>query len=158
MKSQKILVWLNNGCYPGHTMFSCGYTPDELINKLKRGNEDAYVWKVAVEERKEMLERVVWCAYSSEVYISKSSSPIHVTGIFLKNRFEFKDDDFVKLSHEITHICQFFLPEFLDRDKEHEAEAYFHSHLMTQCLERLRIKPKPKLKPKTNESVTQPNS
>jgi hypothetical protein len=34
------------------------------------------------------------------------------------------------LAHETLHLCQEFLPIFLDRNKEMEAEAYFHSHIM----------------------------
>jgi len=34
------------------------------------------------------------------------------------------------LAHEVLHLCQEFLPTFLDRDKEMEAEAYFHSYIM----------------------------
>jgi hypothetical protein len=34
------------------------------------------------------------------------------------------------LAHEVLHLCQEFLPNFLNRDEEMEAEAYFHSHVM----------------------------
>jgi hypothetical protein len=34
------------------------------------------------------------------------------------------------LAHETLHLCQEFLPQFLNRDEEMEAEAYFHSHIM----------------------------
>ncbi len=34
------------------------------------------------------------------------------------------------LAHEVLHLCQEFLPQFLNRDEEMEAEAYFHSHVM----------------------------
>ena len=34
------------------------------------------------------------------------------------------------LAHECLHVCQEFLPQFLNRDEEVEAEAYFHSYLM----------------------------
>jgi hypothetical protein len=158
MKSQKILVWLNNGCYPGDIMFSCGYSTEELIKILKRRGEDCYEWMIAVEECSENINNHKFCAYSTQVKISKSKEPINVSGIFLRDVFRFTDMEYTSLAHEILHICQFLLPEYLDRNKEVEAEAYYHSHLMWQCLWALRAKPKPKLKPKTNESVTQPNS
>lgn len=37
------------------------------------------------------------------------------------------------LAHEMLHVCQEFLPQFLDRNEEMEAEAYFHSYLMQSC-------------------------
>jgi hypothetical protein len=37
------------------------------------------------------------------------------------------------LAHEMLHVCQEFLPQFLDRNEEMEAEAYFHSYLMYSC-------------------------
>jgi hypothetical protein len=37
------------------------------------------------------------------------------------------------LAHEMLHVCQEFLSQFLDRDEEMEAEAYFHSYLMYSC-------------------------
>jgi hypothetical protein len=37
------------------------------------------------------------------------------------------------LAHEVLHLCQEFLPQFLDRDEEREAEAYFHSYVMQSC-------------------------
>jgi len=53
--------------------------------------------------------------------------------------FNFKDNyDIATLGHEIVHLCQFFLPEILQRDREIEAEAYFHSYVMKQCLDHLR--------------------
>ena len=36
----------------------------------------------------------------------------------------------ITLAHEMLHVCQEFLPQFLNRDEEMEAEAYFHSYLM----------------------------
>lgn len=58
--------------------------------------------------------------------------------IFIKGEFKFTDYEMVKLAHECLHICQFSLPDILDRDKENEAEAYLHSHLMHQILKLLR--------------------
>ena len=39
------------------------------------------------------------------------------------------------LAHECLHLCQFHLPDFTNRDEEHEFEAYTHTHLMTQFYE-----------------------
>jgi len=43
-----------------------------------------------------------------------------------------------ELENTTTHMCQYILPAILDRDKEHEAEAYLHTHIMSQLLEVLR--------------------
>lgn len=48
-------------------------------------------------------------------------------------RYGFKPtspDNMRTLAHECLHVCQEFLPQFLNRDEEMEAEAYFHSYLM----------------------------
>jgi hypothetical protein len=47
-------------------------------------------------------------------YGFKPSNPAHMT----------------TLSHEVLHLCQEFLPTFLDRNLEKEAEAYFHSYIV----------------------------
>jgi hypothetical protein len=41
----------------------------------------------------------------------------------------------ITLAHECLHVCQAFLPKYLNRDEEQEAEAYFHSYLMRQIVE-----------------------
>ncbi len=41
----------------------------------------------------------------------------------------------ITLSHEVLHVCQLFLPKFLDRDSELEAETYFHDYLMGAIIE-----------------------
>ncbi len=40
----------------------------------------------------------------------------------------------ITVSHEVLHICQFFLTDYLDRNEEAEAEAYFHDNLMREIL------------------------
>jgi hypothetical protein len=45
----------------------------------------------------------------------------------------YKPHNMRTLAHEMLHVCQEFLPQFLDRDEEMEAEAYFHSYLMESC-------------------------
>ena len=39
-------------------------------------------------------------------------------------------DFYATLSHELLHLCQTFLPRYLNRNVELEAEAYFHSNLL----------------------------
>ncbi len=39
----------------------------------------------------------------------------------------------ITVSHETIHVCQFFLPKYLKRDDEPEAEAYFHDYIV-ECI------------------------
>jgi hypothetical protein len=57
--------------------------------------------------------------------------------IILKHDWDPKNPyNIVTLAHEVLHLCQEYLPIFLDRDEEHEAEAYFHTHIMTSIIKR----------------------
>jgi hypothetical protein len=38
------------------------------------------------------------------------------------------------VSHELLHLCQKFLPKYLNRDIEFEAEAYFHQSLLLKIM------------------------
>lgn len=53
--------------------------------------------------------------------------------LILKYGFDVtKHNNLITLAHEVLHLCQEFLPQFLNRDIEHEAEAYFHSYIMNK--------------------------
>lgn len=39
----------------------------------------------------------------------------------------------IAISHEVTHVAQFFLPKFLERNDEPEAECYFKDYV-TECI------------------------
>jgi hypothetical protein len=55
--------------------------------------------------------------------------------IILKHDLEITNPhNVITLAHEVLHLCQEYLPIFLDRDEEHEAEAYFHTHIMTNII------------------------
>ena len=42
---------------------------------------------------------------------------------------------FLTVSHEVLHLCQRHLPPYFNRDKEIEAEAYFHENLTRKIIE-----------------------
>lgn len=70
-------------------------------------------------------------AYLSQELKSYPGTKIRV--IVLKNTWEITNPHHMAtLAHELLHLCQEFLPTFLNRDIEHEAEAYFHTYLMTR--------------------------
>lgn len=56
--------------------------------------------------------------------------------LILKKDLDFKNPKHVvTVAHEVLHLCQEFLPKYLDRDEEHEAEAYFHSYVMKRIID-----------------------
>lgn len=130
--SFKCLNWLNCGIFPPIIMFSCGYTYDEIIaslNKTPAGKK----WIPGFEDQKYLVNKATWLAIKATVENDKT-----YFYIYIKDHFDFSDDDYCCLAHEVLHICQYLLPDILRRDNEHEAEAYLHTHLMTQCLHYLR--------------------
>lgn len=47
---------------------------------------------------------------------------------------------YVELAHEMVHVCQFVSKIYFDRSVELEAEAYLHTHLMSQAINFLKGK------------------
>ncbi len=143
-KSSKVLEFLNMGCYLGEVLFCCGHEYEYLIKKL--GKKDLLPYKAALQENdvKKSMHESEYLAIRYIMENKKLKKEKLVLIIYLKNRFDFdNDDDYVCLAHEIVHICQLFLPDIMNRDEEKEAEAYLHSHLMRQCIDHLRAKQKP---------------
>lgn len=127
----KVVEWLDFGIFPGHCMFVMGFTYDEVIEILEeKGAHDwikgLYGWKDRITENSNR-------AFSVEIYHTETGDSKYLYYIFLKD-FDRSDWAFCKLAHEVLHVCQFYLPGVLDRNREHEAEAYTHTHLMNQCL------------------------
>lgn len=138
-KNIQTIRFLNNGCYPGYVMFSCGFSYDEIIKFLKKHNKTGGdLWALGLQNDKNLINNGKYFALKREFYNKKSNQNRTFYYIILKNSFLFDDFDYIALSHECLHICQFFLPDILNRNKEIEAEAYYHSHLMTQCLKVIR--------------------
>lgn len=137
--------FLNMGCYPGTVLFSYQFSYEELMTQLEKNykkkiwkTEDGLeVWKFGIEGDESKLTEGSYYALH-RVIQKKGHTTKNLYYIILKKKFEFTDWDYCMLAHECLHICQYFLPSILDRDKEHEAEAYLHSHLMEQCLKIIR--------------------
>lgn len=140
MKNKKpFITWLNTGIFHGNIMFSVGFSYEEInknLTKLKAWN-----WKLGISKDKEFIESGKNFAMKRTIYkkATNENNKILFYVIFTDN-FTFNDWHYCKLAHEVLHICQFMLPDFLDRNKEIEAEAYLHTHIMTQCLNSLRKK------------------
>lgn len=119
------------GMFPASIMFSCGFRYDELtklINKKK-----ATGWLRALSEDKTLIDAGKWFALKRGVH------GVTYFYIILTEPFDFKDYSYCcKLAHEVLHICQFFLPDVLNRDREFESEAYLHTYIMESCLKAIR--------------------
>lgn len=137
MQSNKVLYWLDTGIFPATVMFSCGFNYDELTKLLKQ--KKASDWLQAMQYQEKFIRGSGYCAYAVDLINSKGQQK-KLFHIYLDKTFRFTDTEYIKLAHEILHICQFLLPDILNRDKETEAEAYLHTHLMEQCLKILRSK------------------
>lgn len=140
MKSPKVLTWLNTGIFPVTIMFSCGFTYKEVVNLLKRKKAEYWLKGFEGDKRRDLMESKTKFAYSVTVDNYKTGETKNLFYIVLPEQFTFTDHEYCVLAHEILHICQFSLPDILDRNKETEAEAYTHTHIMEQCLRALRNK------------------
>lgn len=134
--------WLNNGCYPGYVMFSCGFNYAEIVTLLKRKKAHDWLLPISQKSDKELIESGSYFALLRTTVNPKTGEKVRYLYIILTKCFEFTDQEYCTLAHEVLHITNFFLREILDRDNEMEAEAYYHTHIMEQCLEVLRGKTK----------------
>lgn len=135
-KSKRVLTWIDTGIFPATVLFTCGYKYDEIVKTLKK--EDAQDWVEGISGCKELIDDGHWFGLKRTFTNIETKEVQYFFYIILINKFDFSDDHYCKLAHECLHICQFLLPEILDRDREIEAEAYLHTHLMRQCLEAIR--------------------
>jgi len=130
------IYWLNMGIFPGIVCFCYQLEYEQIIKKLKDTKRPS--WALALSEDKDLVDNSPYLAMKRMVEYKKTGEKSIYFFLVLKKRFRFNDWDHVMLAHEILHMCQFHLPDVLDRDDEIEAEAYLHSHLMTQCLKQIR--------------------
>jgi len=135
-KSKRFIECLNTGIFPVHVSFSVGYTYEEIIAYYKKIKAHGYA--LGLNEDKALIDGGTFFALKRTVTIKTSGQESTYFYLILKRPFEFCDWDMIMLAHECLHLCQFILPEILDRNREYESEAYLHSHLMTQALKLLR--------------------
>ena len=135
-KQYKVLHWLNTGIFPATVMFSCGFEYDEIMKMLKQKKADD--WFLGISDSKELIDNGSWFGLKRVIQNTKTKETKTLYYIIIKECFDFKDYSYCKLAHEVLHICQFFLPDCLDRNREFECEAYLHTHIMNQCLKILR--------------------
>jgi hypothetical protein len=135
-KSKKVIKWINTGIFPMDVMLSVGFSYDEIVKHLKTIKADG--WLRAIAEDRNLFTEGSGFALKRTVTDAKNGKSVRYFYLILPSQFDFTDYAYCILAHEILHICQFMLPDMLDRNLEHEAEAYLHTHLMQQALKELR--------------------
>lgn len=134
-KSKPHIVTLDAGIFPCRVLFTVAVKHEEILARLKKNK--SMDWYDCVASEGEFYKLPYWAG--KRVYTNTKTGQERIYFLFHIGRpFDFSDWDMVMLAHECLHLCQFMLKDILDRDKEHEAEAYLHSHLMTECLKILR--------------------
>lgn len=134
-KIKKVMYWINMGNYPGMLLFSCGFSYTEIIKLLKK--KKAGEWKLGLKYDGDNIKWGGYYTFRRDIKKGKHKGK-ELYYLIIADEFCFTDYEMCKLAHEVLHICQFFLPDILDRNREYEAEAYLHTYLMKQCLEKLR--------------------
>jgi hypothetical protein len=130
-KKASVISYIPFYVYPSGVTFTNGFTYDEVVKELKKQKQ--FEWLDAFQSEADFFKQSNYAA--SKIYAKDGKIYCF---IFTKEHFRFTDEDYVKLAHECLHITNYYLKDILDRDVEHEAEAYFHSHLMNMCLQTLR--------------------
>lgn len=126
------LGYLNTGIFRPIILFSCGYDFDEIIDVLKKTGAEE--WIGGIKDERNFIQKGHAYAMQREV------DGIFYYYIIIRDSFDFEDESYCTLAHEVLHIVQFVLLDILDRDREFECEAYLHTHIMSQCLQQIRGK------------------
>lgn len=142
---KKMVRFLDMGTFPGTVLFSAGFTTEEFYAHIEKNyktgrwakQDGSEIWLDGIRgEKAKFATNNYWAAYRRLEHPKHGKKNCFYILIF--DEFKFTDEEMIKLAHECLHICQFYLPDVLNRDQEIEAEAYLHSHLMRQCLKELR--------------------
>lgn len=138
----KVYKFIDTGIFPATVLFVCGYNHDGIM-KMMTSYKKNDPWREGIRHEKTLIDNKDYWGHGMRRTIEtiKTGKKTQVFYIIIRE-FNFKDEEYIRLAHEILHICQFFLPDVLERDREFECEAYLHSHLMRQCLEALRYEKK----------------
>jgi len=108
-----VFGFLDFGMFPDYCLFSCGFSYKEIVAELKKKEYNS--WINAVKKNKHFIEKGNW--YAIKTIIKTEIFYL----IIVPKTFNFYDEHYVNLAHECLHICQFYLPNYLDRNKELEA-------------------------------------
>ena len=137
-KDLKIIEWFNFGCFPGYWVFIQNFSHKEVMKHLKK--QKAKGWIATLDDEK--LFTGYPRAGRRDVKFESDDKSKAYYFIIMPDGLNTKDsEDLIILAHECVHICQFYLPDLMNRDEENEAEAYLHTHLMRQVIEHLNTSP-----------------
>lgn len=147
-KQLKIIDFLNFGIFPGTILFSVGNSFDEIINTINKEYKSGRwvtekghnLWSLGIDSDQKLLTSGTYFCLKRELENPKEGLEKTLYYLIITEQFEFTDYEMCKLAHEVVHLCQFHLPDILDRNREIEAEAYVHTHIMMQALKILRGK------------------
>ena len=134
-KSKRVIESLDFGIFPGKALFSCGFTPQEISNYLKKSSPEWY--KAYGEIMSELIRTNPKARVDKFFFVTEKQERIYYN-LYIRDPFKFTDHEMAVLAHECVHLCQFHLEDILDIRKEYECFAYLHTHLMEQCLKKLR--------------------
>lgn len=130
----KTIKWIDFNLFPTSVMLSCGFSYEELLQKFGRRFP---TWVKPLADCINEFE-TCWGFVHSNVWVDKDGQRKAHYWLIIKDPFDFTDEAMVNLAHEVLHVVQFVLSDKINRDREIEFEAYFHSYLMTECLKALR--------------------
>lgn len=133
--SKSKIRYINCEVFPVTVMFSVKNRHAEIIKHLKK--HKASEWIAAIDGEEDFWNSTYMHASKRDIR-TKAGKMKSFFFLQIRDDFDFSDDMMCDLAHECVHLCQFIMPLFLDRNKEIEAEAYFHSFLMGKCLKILR--------------------
>ena len=122
---------MNFGTLPGYVMVLVNEDWKSAIEaatkKLKRANNKG--WQLFLDDIK---DDALSAEFALGMAFKRKNAHGIYYGLFMRG-FDFNNPKYhTALAHEIVHLCQYHLPDFMHRDLEHEFEAYTHSHLMDQ--------------------------
>ena len=142
MKKQvKFIDFVNTGIFHPDVLINYGFSYDELLAILKRKKPETWYTALVDDYRMNKIITEGYCAMKRIIENRKTGKTVTLFYLSMP-AFDHSSYDHIKLAHECLHLCQYMLPDFLNRDKEHEAEAYLHTHLMSQIIDLINAKTK----------------
>lgn len=132
-KAISCIEYLDTGIFPATVALIHNKEWEEAREHFSK--QKAFDWFAGIVGDKELFDTTSYFATSRILECSAGKNPDKTLFyIVINEKFKNTHEDYIILAHEVLHLCQFILPYILERDKEIEAEAYLHSHLMRQIL------------------------
>ncbi len=137
VKSKKVIGTIHCEMFSSVILLCYNVRQQEILKKLLSWDKDVRYWHDGIKNEVNHFEKPSW-GFVLKRIVTRGKDEKTLFYLVIKNKFRFDDFDYCSLAHEVVHLCQFILPDILDRDREIEAEAYFHSYLMTKVLDAIR--------------------